>query len=71
MRVEGYAGYLERAILGERDEAMRHPAFQLPKIILPRTRVNKATRRAGAPRFGDSDLDMAPPHRWGRLVALL
>jgi hypothetical protein len=52
MRVEGYAGYLERAILGERDEAMRHPAFQLPKIILPRTRVNKARRRAGAPRLG-------------------
>ena len=60
MRVEGYAGYLERALLGERDEAMRHSEYQLLKIILRRTPVNKATGRAGAPRFGDSGLGIAP-----------
>src|SRR5829696_2936022 len=31
---------------------------------------HRTRSRAGAPRFGDSGLGIAPPHRWGHLVAL-
>src|SRR5215217_9536200 len=34
--------------------------IELLRIPVPRTSVNKARRRAGAPRFGDSGLGFAP-----------
>ena len=39
---------------------MQNPENGLRRILLPRTPVNKARRRAGAPRFGDSGLGIAP-----------
>ena len=45
MRVEGYAGCLERVILGERDEAIQDLRYGLPKIYLPRTPVNKGKKK--------------------------
>ena len=47
MRVEGYAGYLERVILGERDEAMQDLRYGLPRIYLPRTPVHTDVRYLG------------------------
>ena len=41
MRVEGYAGYLERVILGERDEAMQDFGYGLPRINLLRGSMHK------------------------------
>jgi hypothetical protein len=48
----GYAGCLERAILGHRGVVMQDLGYELPRKSIPRTPVNKAKRKAGDPRGG-------------------
>jgi len=49
MRVEGYAGCLERVILGERDEAMQDLGYGLPRNHILRTLVNRPSAQARDP----------------------
>jgi hypothetical protein len=43
----GYAGCLDGCFQGYRGEAMQNPGYELPRIRIPRTPVNRARRRAG------------------------
>jgi hypothetical protein len=62
----GYAGRLEGSIPGYRGGAIQDLGYELPRIPIPRTRVNKARRRAGAysssgPSCEISALTLVPP----------
>ena len=43
-----YAGRLEGGLQGYRGEAMQDLGYELPRIPIPRTRVNKSKKKAEA-----------------------
>jgi|SRR5215217_1192964 hypothetical protein len=46
----GYAGCLDRSFQGYRGEAMQDLGYELPRIPIPRTQVNKGKRKGRGSR---------------------
>src|SRR5215207_4678224 len=56
----GYAGCLGRVILGCGGAAMQNPGYELPRILIPHTLVNKAKKKSK----GRAHAADARPCRW-------
>src|SRR5215211_7253648 len=55
----GYAGCLEGCFQGYRGEAMQDPGYELPRISIPRTWVNKGTKVKGQSCLGSGPVRVA------------
>jgi hypothetical protein len=47
----GYAGCLDGCFQGCRGDAMQDLGYELPRILIPRTRVNKGKLHTGLPKI--------------------
>src|SRR5918994_5441031 len=57
----GYAGCLDGCFQGYRGEAMQHPGYELPRISIPRTSVNKGIKKGRVPPLSGPSLSYGSP----------